>query len=170
MVNHILPRGGGAVKPPSLPSDSPYTPRQTEGRQTKERQTKEQTHSRVRKGYGYYKHLVTETRKIISQLQLPQDYSRAIMGTIAKALDGKIVNRDEYFTRLLGLRSEIEARAQRESRSDLCYWLKRRLFPRKKICARCKAETDALIEGLCSQCYREVAHEDARTCRCGAAL
>jgi predicted amidophosphoribosyltransferase len=40
----------------------------------------------------------------------------------------------------------------------------------KKICARCKAETDALIEGLCSRCYREVAHEDARTCRCGAAL
>jgi hypothetical protein len=104
MVNYILPRGGGAVKPPSLPSDSPYTPRQTEGRQTKERQTKEQTHSRVRRGMGYYKHLVTETRKIISQLQLPPDYSRAIMGTIAKALDGKIVNRDEYFTRLLGLR------------------------------------------------------------------
>jgi hypothetical protein len=120
-------------------------------------------------GYGYYKHLVTETRKIISQLQLPPDYTRAILGTIAKALDGKIVNRDEYFTRLSSLRSEIEARAQRESRSDLCYWLKRRLFPARKICARCKAETDALIEGLCSRCYWEVAHEDAR-CRCGAAL
>jgi hypothetical protein len=144
----IVQRGDRAVKPPSLPSDSPYTPRQTEGRQTKE-----QTHSRVRRGYGYYKHLVTETRKIISQLQLPPDYTRAILGTIAKALDGKIVNRDEYFTRLSSLRSEIAARAQRESRSDLCYWLKRRLFPQKRICAQCGAETDALIEGLCSQCY-----------------
>jgi hypothetical protein len=129
---NIVQRGDRAVKPPSLPSDSPYTPRQTEGRQTKERQTKVQTHSRVRRGYGYYKHLVTETRKIISQLQLPPDYTRAILGTIAKALDGKIVNRDEYFTRLSSLRSEIAARAQRESRSDLCYWLKRRLFPAQK--------------------------------------
>jgi hypothetical protein len=129
---NIVQRGDRAVKPPSLPSDSPYTPRQTEGRQTKERQTKEQTHSRVRRGYGYYKHLVTETRKIISQLQLPPDYTRAILGTIAKALDGKIVNRDEYFTRLSSLRSEIAARAQRESRSDLCYWLKRRLFPARR--------------------------------------
>jgi hypothetical protein len=102
---------------------------------------------------GYYKHLVTETRKIIWQLQLPPDYTVAIVGTIAKALDGKIINRDEYFTRLLGLRGEIAARAQRESRSDLCYWLKRRLFPQKKVCAQCRVETDALIEGLCSQCY-----------------
>jgi hypothetical protein len=63
-------------------------------------------------------------------------------------------HRDEYLGRLTSAwPSEIAARAQRESRSDLCYWLKRRLFPQKRVCARCKAETDALIEGLCSQCY-----------------
>jgi hypothetical protein len=48
---------------------------------------------------------------------------------IARTIDGKVIHRDEFLGRLSSLRSEIEARAQRESRSDLCYWLKRRLFP-----------------------------------------
>jgi hypothetical protein len=119
---------------------------------------------------GYYKLLMARTRELIERLNLEASYHRAVLGTIARALDGRVVDYDEYLGRLTQLGPEIVARAQRESRSDLCYWLKRRLFPQKRVCARCKAETDALIEGLCSRCYREVAHEDARTCRCGAAL
>jgi hypothetical protein len=173
MVNYILPRGGGAVKPPSLPSDSPHT-LTAEERTAKERAAKERTAKeqrvRARAGMGYYKLLMARTRELIERLNLEASYHRAVLGTIARALNGRVVDYDEYLGRLTQLGPEIAARAQRESRSDLCYWLKRRLFPRKKICARCKAETDGLIEGLCSRCYREVAHEDARTCRCGAAL
>jgi hypothetical protein len=167
MVNYILPRGGGAVNP-SLPSDSPYTPQAEETQAKEKKQAKVQ--ARVRKGMGYYKHLLSQSRATVEKMQIGSEYRKAILGMIARTIDGKVIHRDEFLGRLSSLRSEIEARAQRESRSDLCYWLKRRLFPRKKICARCKAETDGLIEGLCSQCYREVAHEDARTCRCGAAL
>jgi hypothetical protein len=167
MVNYILPRGGGAVNP-SLPSDSPYTPQAEETQAKEKKQAKVQ--ARVRKGMGYYKHLLSQSRATVEKMQIGSEYRKAILGMIARTIDGKVIHRDEFLGRLSSLRSEIEARAQRESRSDLCYWLKRRLFPARKICARCKAETDALIEGLCSQCYREVAHEDARTCRCGAAL
>jgi hypothetical protein len=147
---NIVQRGDRAVKPPSLPSDSPYTP-QSKERQSEERQSKVQ--SRVRRGYGYYKHLVGSARAIISELRLDESYKRAVLGMIARTIDGKVIHRDEFLGRLSSLRSEIAARAQRESRSDLCYWLKRRLFPQKRICAQCGAETDALIEGLCSQCY-----------------
>jgi hypothetical protein len=146
---NIVQRGDRAVKPPSLPSDSPYTP-QSKERQSEERQSKVQ--SRVRRGCGYYKHLVGSARAIISELRLDESYKRAVLGMIARTIDGKVIHRDEFLERLSSLRSEIEARAQRESRSDLCYWLKRRLFPaQKRVCARCKAETDGLIEGLCSQ-------------------
>jgi hypothetical protein len=159
--------GTGPSSPPLSPQ-TPLIPPNNKERQSEERQSKVQ--SRVRRGMGYYKHLIGSARAIISELRLDESYKRAVLGMIARTIDGKVIHRDEFLGRLSSLRSEIETRAQRESRSDLCYWLKRRLFPRKKICARCKAETDALIEGLCSRCYREVAHEDARTCRCGAAL
>jgi hypothetical protein len=102
---------------------------------------------------GYYKHLIGSARAIISELRLDEGYERAVLGMIARTIDGKVIHRDEFLGRLSSLRGEIESRAQRESRSDLCYWLKRRLFPQKKVCAQCKAETDALIEGLCSKCY-----------------
>ena len=153
MARDILPQAVGYVKPPSLPSDSPYTPKgsQSKERQSEERQSKVQ--SRVRRGMGYYKHLIGSARAIISELRLDEGYERAVLGMIARTIDGKVIHRDEFLGRLSSLRGEIAARAQRESRSDLCYWLKRRLFPQKKACARCGAETDALIEGLCSQCY-----------------
>jgi hypothetical protein len=52
MVNPILPRGGGAVKPPSLPSDSPYTltaeERTAEERQLKREQLKNSAFARER--------------------------------------------------------------------------------------------------------------------------
>ncbi|WP_448377470.1 hypothetical protein, partial [Fervidobacterium sp.] len=112
--------------------------------------------SRVRRGMGYYKHLIGTSRAIVSEFNLAYDYKRAITGMIARAIDGKVIHRDEFLMRLSSLRGEIEARAQRESRSDLCYWLKRRLFPQRKLCTQCRTETDSLIEGLCSQCYWEV--------------
>jgi hypothetical protein len=109
---NIVQRGDRAVKPPSLPSDSPYTP-QSKERQSKERQSKVQ--SRVRRGYGYYKHLVGSARAIISELRLDESYKRAVLGMIARTIDGKVIHRDEFLGRLSSLRSEIEARAQRES-------------------------------------------------------
>jgi hypothetical protein len=147
---NIVQRGDRAVKPPSLPSDSPYTP-QSKERQSEERQSKVQ--SRVRRGMGYYKHLIGSARAIISELRLDESYKRAVLGMIARTIDGKVIHRDEFLERLSSLRSEIEARAQRESRSDLCYWLKRRLFPQKRVCARCKAETDGLIESVLLEGY-----------------
>jgi hypothetical protein len=79
---NIVQRGDRAVKPPSLPSDSPYTPqskeRQSEERQSKERQSKVQ--SRVRRGMGYYKHLIGSARAIISELRLDESYKRAVLG------------------------------------------------------------------------------------------
>jgi hypothetical protein len=107
-------------------------------------------------GMGYYKHLVGASRAIISEFKLAHDYQQSVTGMIAKAIDGKVIQRDEFLERLSGLRGEIEARAQRESRSDLCYWLKRRLFQQRKACTQCRAETDSLVEGLCSRCYWEV--------------
>jgi hypothetical protein len=110
----------------------------------------------VRRGLGYYKHLVGAARAIISELRLDESSKRAVMGMIARQIDGKVIHRDEFLERLSGLRGEIEARALRESRSDLCYWLRRRLFPAKRVCHRCGTGTDGLIEGLCSRCYWEV--------------
>ena len=159
MARDILTQTVGYVKPPSFPSDSPYTPKGStaEERAAKESTAKERTAKeqrvRARRGMGYYKLLMARTRELIEQLNLEESYRRAALGTIAKALDGRVVDYDEYLGRLTQLGPEIAARAQRESRSDLCYWLKRRLFPQKKVCAQCKVETDALIEGLCSQCY-----------------
>jgi hypothetical protein len=159
--------GTGPSSPPLSPQ-TPLTPRNLKRDNLKRDNLK---YNRGCVGAtGYYKHLVGSARAIISELRLDESYKRAVLGMIARTIDGKVIHRDEFLGRLSSLRSEIEARAQRESRSDLCYWLKRRLFPQKRVCARCKAETDGLIEGLCSRCYREVAHEDARTCRCGAAL
>jgi len=105
---------------------------------------------------SYYKHLLSQSRKIVEQMQIPIDYRKAIMGMIARAIDGKVIHRDEFLQKLSSLRGEIEARAQRESRSDLCYWLKRRLFNQGIYCPRCQRKTDSLIEGLCSHCYWEV--------------
>jgi hypothetical protein len=119
MVNYILPRGGGAVKPPSLPSDSPHT-LTAEERTAKERAAKERTAKeqrvRARAGMGYYKLLMARTRELIERLNLEASYHRAVLGTIARALNGRVVDYDEYLGRLTQLGPEIAARAQRESR------------------------------------------------------
>jgi hypothetical protein len=128
---NIVQRGDRAVKPPSLPSDSPYTPQAEEETQAKEKK-QAKVQARVRKGMGYYKHLLSQSRATVEKMQIGSEYRKAILGMIARTIDGKVIHRDEFLGRLSSLRSEIEARAQRESRSDLCYWLKRRLFPRRE--------------------------------------
>jgi len=149
----IVRQTGGAVKPPSSPPDPLITPQESTA---KESTAKEQRALRARRGMGYYKLIVLQARLLVDKMKIGYDYRRAIMGTIARAIDGKIVDKDEFLERLASLREEIEARAQRESRSDLCYWLKRRLFNQGIYCPRCQRKTDNLIEGLCSHCYWEV--------------
>jgi hypothetical protein len=61
---------------------------------------------------GYYKHLIGSARAIISELRLDESYKRAVLGMIARTIDGKVIHRDEFLGRLSSLRSEIEARAQ----------------------------------------------------------
>jgi hypothetical protein len=64
---------------------------------------------------GYYKLLMARTRELIERLNLEASYHRAVLGTIARALDGRVVDYDEYLGRLTQLGPEIAARAQRES-------------------------------------------------------
>jgi hypothetical protein len=118
MVNYILPRGGGAVNP-SLPSDSPHTPQAEEETQAKEKK-QAKVQARVRKGMGYYKHLLSQSRATVEKMQIGSEYRKAILGMIARTIDGKVIHRDEFLGRLSSLRSrDRSAGAEGESLRSL---------------------------------------------------
>jgi hypothetical protein len=69
---------------------------------------------------GYYKHLIGSARAIISELRLDESYKRAVLGMIARTIDGKVIHRDEFLGRLSSLRSrDRSAGAEGESLRSL---------------------------------------------------